>query len=199
MPNVKKAELIEGVVHMPSPVRDEHSSSQFDLITCLGLYRLCTPGVAGGDNGTLRLDIDNEPQPDGFLRILETHGGQTRIDAEGYVVGAPELVVEVSVSRVSIDLHSKLNVYRRNGAKEYLVWRVLERELDWFILRDGAYQRIEPTSKGLYKSEVFPGLWLDAPALLRGDGRAVLAAANKGLASRPHAAFVKQLAARLAR
>src|SRR5256714_11903768 len=125
MPHLKKAELIEGVVFMPSPVRQpEHSRPQFNLITWLGQYCTFTPGVEGGDNGTLRLDLDNEPQPDAFLRILETHGGQSRVDAERYVTGAPELVAEVAASSVSLDLHAKFHVYRRNGVKEYVVWRV---------------------------------------------------------------------------
>jgi Uma2 family endonuclease len=121
MPYVKKAELIEGVVYMPSPVSDAHSGRHFNLNGWLFLYSMFTPGVTGGDNGTLRLDMDNEPQPDGFLRILESHGGQARVDADGYVTGAPELVDEIAVSSASIDLHAKLNVYRRNGVREYVV------------------------------------------------------------------------------
>jgi hypothetical protein len=196
MPNVKKAELIEGIVYMPSPAKDDHSASQFDMVGWLYVYRALTLGVAGGDNGTLRLDLDNDPQPDGFLRILETNGGRARLDDEGYVVGSPELVGEVSVTSVSIDLNSKLQVYRRNGVQEYLVWRVLDRAVDWFVLRSGQYERLIQSAKGIYKSAVFPGLWLDAPALLRGDARTVLSVLNKGLASRQHAEFVKSLADR---
>jgi hypothetical protein len=133
MPDVKKAELVEGVVYMPSPVSTEnHGSPHFDLASVLGAYRMATPGVQGGDNATIRLDLDNEPQPDLFLRIAEEHGGQSRIE-DGYVVGAPELVAEIAASRVSYDLHDKLNAYRRNEVREYVVWRVLEREIDWFV------------------------------------------------------------------
>lgn len=199
MPKVKKAELIEGIVYMPPPVSDDHSSSQLDLATVFGTYRMATPGVGGGDNGTIKFDIDNELQPDGFLRILEKCGGQSRVDADGYIDGAPELVGEVSVSSVSIDLHAKLNVYRRHGVREYIVWRVADRELDWFVLRDGNYERLPQNSSGVHKSnKVFPGLWLDAAALLRGDGKQVLSVLKKGLASRPHSAFVKELARRVA-
>jgi hypothetical protein len=105
-------------------------------------------------------------------------------------------VGEVAVSTVSLDLHAKLPVYRRNGVKEYIVWRVADSELDWFVLREGNYERLEPTAGGVYKSEVFPGLWLDSAALLRGDGKQVLATLYKGLASRAHEAFVKGLARR---
>src|SRR5205807_2572473 len=106
-PHLKKAELIEGVVYMPPPVSDGHSSPHFDLITWLGTYRVATPGTAGGDNGSLRLDLDNMPQPDAFLRVLEEFGGQSRIDADGYVEGAPELIAEVAATSASYDLHAK--------------------------------------------------------------------------------------------
>jgi Uma2 family endonuclease len=193
MPQVKKAELIEGVVFMPSPVSDDHAGPHFDLITWLGLYRLAAPGVVGGDNGTLRLDLDNEPQPDAFLRILASHGGQARVDADGYVTGAPELVAEVAVSSVSIDLHAKLHVYRRNGVREYVVWRVEDAEIDWFVLREGRYERLPRTPAGLYQSEVLPGLWLDPDALVRGDLLAVFQVVQQGLTSPEHAAFAARL------
>lgn len=193
MPEVKKAELIEGVVYMPSPVSNEHSFSHFGVMFWVTHYWAFTPGIAGGDNGTLRLDLDNEPQPDAFLRILETHGGHSRVDGDGYVTGGPELVGEVSVSRVSIDLHSKLNVYRRNGVQEYVVWRVEDQAIDWFALREGQFEPLPLGADGLYRSEVLPGLWLDPAALMRADPARVLAVLQQGLASPEHAAFVARL------
>jgi hypothetical protein len=193
MPNVNKAELIEGMVHMPSPVSNEHSGPHFDLITWLGLYRLTTPGIEGGDNGTLRLDLDNEPQPDAFLRILESHGGQTRLDDEGYISGGPELIAEVAVSSASIDLHTKLNVYRRNGVREYVVWRVEDRAVDWFVLREGRFDPLLPGPAGLYQSTVFPGLWLDPEAMIRGDMLSVFQSVQQGIATPEHAAFVAEM------
>jgi Uma2 family endonuclease len=190
MPHVKKAELIEGVVFMPCPVSNEHAEPHFDLISWLGFYRAATPGISGGDNGTLRLDLDNEPQPDAFLRILTENGGQARVDEDGYVSGAPELVAEVARSSVSIDLHAKLNAYRRNGVREYLVWRVEDRTIDWFILRDGRYEPLTFGADGLYRSEILPGLWLDAAALLRGDLLTVFQTVQRGLESPEHAAFL---------
>jgi Uma2 family endonuclease len=193
-PNLTKAELIEGVVYMPPPVsQDDHSSPHFDLIGWLYAYRTATPGVQGGDNGSLRLDLDNMPQPDGFLRILESHGGQSRIDADGYVEGAPEFIGEVAASSASYDLHAKLNVYRRNGVREYLVWRVLDRAIDYFVLNEGRYDPLPPTARGIYPSRVFPGLWLDAAALIAGEVAKVDAVLRKGLATRKHAEFVASL------
>jgi Uma2 family endonuclease len=197
MPRVKKAELIEGVVYMPSPVRHRnHSRPQFRLITWLGTYEAATPGVEGGDNGTARLDLDNEPQPDAYLLIDPTCGGQARISDDDYVEEAPELVAEVTASGASYDLHTKLHVYRRNGVREYLVWRVRDEQLDWFVLRSGQYQPLAPDAQGLLHSEVFPGLWLDPAALLRGDMLTVLAVVQQGVASPEHTAFVQRLQSR---
>jgi len=123
MPGLKKAELIHGVVYMPPPVSDDHSSPHFDLITWLGAYRIHTPGVVGGDNGSLRLEPESMPQLDAFLRILETHGGRTKLSADRYLEGGPELVAEVAGTNVGYDLNVKLPLYRANGVQEYVVWR----------------------------------------------------------------------------
>jgi Uma2 family endonuclease len=195
MPRVKKAELIEGVVYMPSPVSaDGHAVPHVELVTWIGVYRSTTPGVQGGDNGTVRLDLDNEPQPDVFLRILPEYGGQSRT-VEGYVEGAPELVAEVAASSVSYDLHDKLNAYRRNGVQEYVVWRVWDKAIDWFVLRSGRYELLPVAAAGRYESEVFPGLWLDAEAMLRGDLARALAVLQEGIASAAHGDFVAKLQA----
>jgi hypothetical protein len=193
MPHVKKAELLEGVVYMPSPVSLNHANSHFDLIGWMGIYTFGTPGVRGGDNGTLRLDLQNEPQPDAFLRILESHGGQARVSSDGYIEGSPELIGEVSVTSVAIDLNIRLPMYRRNGVREVIVWRVVDREIDWFVLRDDRYDRLLLGEDGVYRSEVLPGLWLHAAALVRGELTTVAQVAQRGLASPEHAAFVRQL------
>ena len=196
MPELKKAELIEGVVHMGSPVSaNNHAEPHFDLITLLGLYRLHTPGVVGGDNATLRLDLDNEPQPDAYLRILAEFGGQCVLDEKGYVAGAPELVAEVAASSVSYDLHDKLNAYRRNQVREYLVWRVRDREVDWFVVREGRFERLPLGADGLLRSEVLPGLWLDPQAIIARDAARMFQVAMQGVASPEHHAFLARLKA----
>jgi hypothetical protein len=194
MPHVKKAELIDGVVHMPSPVRfDRHGEQQADLIGWMAVYRVATPGVRVGDNSTIRLDIGNVPQPDGIMIIDPALGGQARIGAEGYLEASPELAAEIAASTVSIDLHDKLDVYLHSEVREYVVWRVRDRAVDWFVLRQDHYDRLPLTAEGIYKSEVFPGLWLDASALVRGDLVRVHEVLRQGLASPEHAAFVAKL------
>lgn len=192
MPNLKKAELIEGVVYMSSPLRFEpHAEPHSSIIGWLWVYRTATPGVRLGDNATVRLDLDNEPQPDALLRIES--GGSSSISEDGYVEGAPEFIAEIAASTASYDLHDKLRVYRRNGVKEYLVWQIYETKIDWFWLVEGEYIPLKPDAAGVIKSQVFPGLWLAVPAMLEGNLGEVLAVLQQGLASAEQADFVRQL------
>jgi hypothetical protein len=194
MPQLKKAELIEGVVHMPSPVRlYQHGRPQADFITWLGVYRAYTPGVSVGDNTTVRLDLDNEPQPDALMIIEPAYGGQVQLSPDDFIVGGPELAAEVAASSAAIDLNAKLRIYRRNQVREYIVWRVLDQAIDWFVLRQSQFDRLPLSPAGFYQSEVFPGLWLDPASLIRGDLATVLQVLQQGIASPEHAAFVAKL------
>ena len=196
MPNVKKAELIEGEVVMGSPVSHEyHGGPQVDLVTWFGVYRASTPGTDAGDNSTIRLDIDNEPQPDVLLFVRPEFGGRVELDADGYIIGEPDLVAEISASSASIDLGRKFQVYRRNQVAEYLVWRVYDSAVNWFVFRDGHFDSLNPDADGLLKSVAFPGLWLDPAALVRRDLAGVLTALARGLAAPEHSAFVQRLQA----
>jgi Uma2 family endonuclease len=193
MPDLKKAELIEGVVYMGSAVSLRHGQPHLVLAHWLGIYKESTPGLVAGDNSTVRLDQDNEPQPDLLLCIPAAAGGTSRITTDSYLEGPPELAIEIAASSVSYDLHQKLGAYRRNGVQEYLVHRVDDGEVDWFVLERGAYVRQQSDSEGLLKSRVFPGLWLDVPALLRSDLRALRAAVERGTADPAHGPFVARL------
>jgi Uma2 family endonuclease len=170
MPQVNKAQLIEGVVYMPSPVKNTvHGHPHARIITLLGVYESFTPGTQCGDNASLRLDLENMPQPDAFLRYLETHNGQSSSTPDDYIQGAPELVVEISATTATVDLGPKLRAYRRNGVKEYMVWLTQERQIHYHVLVDGDYQLLSPTADGVFKSTIFPGLWIDGLALLIED------------------------------
>jgi Uma2 family endonuclease len=196
MPGLKGAELIEGVVYMPSPVRfTHHCNPQGDIVTWLGLYRASTPGVLGGGEATVRLEGDNDPQPDAVLFIDPACGGKARLSADDYIEKSPELLVEVSASSEDMDMGPKRALYLRNKVREYLVWRVLAGAVDWHIRRRNRYELLTPDAAGVLRSETFPGLWLDAAALLRLDLPAVLQTLQQGLASPEHAAFVAQLRA----
>lgn len=196
MPNLRKAELIEGVVQMPSPIRVEHMEADLVVLTWLGVYVAATPGVRGGGDGSVRLDADNEVQPDALLRIDAACGGQSRVAVDGFIEGAPELVVEISGSSASYDLHAKLHIYRRAGVREYIVWRVYDRALDWFVLDEGRYVAQTPDEQGVLSSRVFPGLRLPVAAMLDGKLADVLAAVQQGVQTPEHAAFVKELQGR---
>jgi Uma2 family endonuclease len=194
MPHIKKAELIEGVVYMPSPVHfSTHSEPHAHIIGWLVVYAAATPGVQLGDNATVILDADNEVQPDVLLRLAEDKGGQSRINAKDYVEGSPELVVEIAASSASIDLHDKKHIYRRNGVQEYLVWEVYDGRITWFYLDEGEYQPLPPDDNGIFRSRVFPGLWLAAVDLLRGELTAVLQTVRDGLQTEEHKQFVAKI------
>ena len=193
-PDLKKAELIEGVVYLPSPVRvASHAEPHAAILGWLVTYSASTPGVRAADNATVRLDLDNEPQPDALLRIVPAAGGRAIMSADDYIDGAPELIIEIAASSAAIDLHDKLRAYRRNGVQEYVVWRVLERQIDWFVLSDGEYRPLPMNPAGMFESLVFPGLRLAVDALLQGDIARVLAELRNGLSTPEHAEFVEHL------
>ncbi len=183
MSGVKKAELIEGIVYMPSPVRlTQHGRPFAKIIRWLGEYEDANPGSAVAGDCTIRLDMDNEPQPDAILMRLPEAGGQAGVSADGYIEGAPEFVAQIVASTQSYDLHQKKEAYRRNGVREYLAWIVREERIVWWELHDGNYREIQADA-GLLKSRIFPGLWLDPAAMIRGDMKAVFAALESGLAA----------------
>ena len=184
MPEVNKAELIQNIVYMASPVRHaQHGSPHARLLTWLGSYAAGKPSLDLGANATVILDDDNEPQPDALLRVREEHGGQSRVGEDGYIHGAPEFVAEIAASTTAYDLHQKKEVYLAHGVREYLVWSVEDQRLDWWELREGQYVTVPLDADGLARSRVFPGLWLDARALLGGDLAGVLAGVGTGLAA----------------
>ena len=190
-PEILKAELIEGVVYVASPVRvRRHGSPHSKIIIWLGVYLEATPGLEIADNATLRLDLDNEPQPDVSVWI---EGGNAFVDDDDYLQGAPELLVEVAGSSAAIDLNQKLQVYRRNGVAEYLVLLTHEQEVRWFSLAAGETVQIEPEADGMLRSRVFPGLYLQPTRFWAGDLAGVLDLLRNGLATPEHAAFVARL------
>ncbi|MHB1555864.1 MAG: Uma2 family endonuclease [Isosphaeraceae bacterium] len=191
MPPGTRAELIDGVVYMPSPVGRSHGRATHRVSSWLDLYEYNTPGVEILDNTTTILGWRSEVQPDGLLRILPEYGGRTWDEGE-YVGGGPELVVEVSKATRYV---SKKADYERAGVQEYVVRAIDPDEIYWFVQENGELVRRSIGEDGLYRSTVFPGLWLDPVALIAGDRRRLLAAVDLGCATPEHAAFVARLAA----
>ena len=194
MPELNKAELINGIVYLGGPVRFELHGEPHGLASFwLGTYSIGTPGVQAANRSTTRLDADNVAQPDCLLRLLPECGGQSRLDEKGYLQGAPELAVEVAASTASLDAREKLACYRRAGVREYLLWHTEDEALDWFVLEDDDYRPLAPAPDGTLRSKTFPGLWLDPQALLTGDGAKLMAKLQEGLQSAEHAAFAGEL------
>jgi Uma2 family endonuclease len=194
-PEIKFAELIGGVVYMPSPLSLTHGVTDNLAGAWLCCYRAETPGTESGSNCTTLMEGDETPQPDEFLRILPEFGGRSRTEGK-YLSGGPELLAETSVSSVSIDLTQKFDLYERMGVLEYVTVLMYEKEIRWHRLTAQGYKRVKPAAGMIWKSKTFPGLWLNAAALLANDAAKVLATLRKGLRTPEHAAFVKKLARR---
>jgi Uma2 family endonuclease len=196
MPENFKAELIEGIVYVASPVRfASHGEPHTHIITWLGVYCAATPGVSMGDNTTVRLDLFNEPQPDVLLRLEPKAGGRSHITPDDYIEGPPELIVEIAASSAAYDLREKKIVYQRNGVLEYLIWQIYEQRLDWFYLHEDEYEPLLPGADGITHSHAFPGLHLDATALVAGDLARVLTTLQAGITTDEHAAFADRIRA----
>ncbi len=193
MPVATKAELIGGVVYMMSPMKNPHGRHTRDVSFWLRTYELATPGVEGGDGLTTILGHNSEPQPDACLYVRPENGGRVRINADGYTEGAPELIVEVASGTESYDLHSKKRDYEAAGVCEYVVVALRQKQVFWFVLRDARYVPLKAGNDGIYRSQVFPGLWLDPQSLLDLDGLRIRAVLQHGLESPEHALFSQKL------
>lgn len=191
---IKFAELIGGRVYMPPPLSESHGESDGDVITWTCVYASRTPGTKAVTNATCRI-LGDAPQPDVHLRIDDACGGQSRVRGK-YLHGAPELVVEVCASSAGYDLHEKKDLYEAAGVLEYVAVLLHESEVRWHRLERRKYRLVRSASGGIFKSSVFPGLWLNTPALLNHDLRTVLATLDVGLATPDHTAFVKALEAK---
>jgi len=193
MPSGTWAELIDGIVSMPSPLGVEHNNPHCNVGLWLGYYRVATPGVRDANNATTFLGDRDEVQPDGSLAIPIERGGRMGRDGR-YFAGPPDLVVEVAVASLATDLGVKRDLYGRSGVHEYVVVAPTKGRIIWHAGRGDDLVEIPADPDGLHRSETFPGLWLNPAALLADDGRAMLDALNRGLATPEHAAFVEQLA-----
>ena len=193
-PEIQNAELIGGMVYMASPVSVQHGDMDFDVGLWLGTYMVATPGMAGGHNTTSFI-LDDTPQPDINLRLLPEYGGASWVE-DKYLHGIPELLAEICRSSVSYDLHVKLELYQAARIPEYLAILLHEQEIRWHVLEGARYQLLAPDAAGVWRSRIFPGLWLDGQALLAGNKPQVLARLQEGLASAEHQAFVAELARR---
>ena len=193
MPRLKKAELVEGIVYMGSPVSRQHAKPDGIIQMWAAYFASHTPVVEHLTNATVILDAENTIQPDALLRLDPRHGGRTRVTEDHLISGPPELVVEVAASSASIDLHDKLRACQRNLVPEYLVWLVAENEFKWFALQEERYKELAPDSQGLFTSRTFSTLVLPIKALLAFDSAAVIAALEQRIKSPAHAEFLKRL------
>ncbi len=191
-PKHVKFELIGGIVYRAAPVPWYHNTYRSAVNFVLGLYLAGTPGIELGANATIILGEQSEPQPNLALRLLPEYGGRSKLNDEQYLEGAPELLAEIAYSDRVLELHEKKQDYQQAGALEYVVLDIENQELYWFDFRSNAV--IAPR-QGVYRSRAFPGLWIDAPALLALDSTRLVTVVRQGLAHRSHTVFVKRLEA----
>jgi Uma2 family endonuclease len=194
MPENVKAELIKGIVYMSSPVRvKKHGKPHAKMMIFLGVYYANTRGTDLLDNITYIVNDQYEPQPDAVLRIEESYGGKSWVNKDDYLEGAPELIVEIASSTASYDLHDKLEIYEQRGVQEYIVWRVLDEQIDWFNLENGKYRKFIASKQKIIESKIFPGLRLNVEAMLADDMQKVLRDLQKGLSSKKYKEFAARL------
>jgi Uma2 family endonuclease len=194
MPDIKHAELIDGIVHMPSPVSLLHGEFHVPLTGWLAYYASATPACRVGSDCTWLMGDHDVPQPDLALRILPEHGGQSRVEGI-YAAGAPELIVEIAASSRSRDLGSKLKLYERMGVREYLIAATGKEQIFWHEWTESGYRSLDSGADGIFRSRCFPGLWLDSGALWRIDFARLLIVLQQGIATTEHSLFVSRLAA----
>jgi Uma2 family endonuclease len=176
-PEIKHAELIDGIVYLEMTVGRDHATRHSAVIGWLITYAASNAGVEVGDNATVRFSDGSDLQPDALLLRTEEAGAYSR-EPNALIEDPPDFVFEVAASSAAYDLHQKLNVYQRNGVPEYVVWQLYENRIDWFELRDGRYERRHPGADGTIESAQFPGLRLHVKKMLDGDLAGVLAAVS---------------------
>lgn len=191
MPEVKNAELIDGVVYMPSPVSFIHGSFDAPFHLLIGYYTAETPGCDWLPNTTW-LMLESAPQPDISLYIRPEAGGRTG-EVKDLIAGAPELAIEITKSSRTYDLGPKLALYQRAEVQDYVAALIEEQRIEWRILEQGSYVLRPPDVDGIFRSRAFPGLWVDSAALWKRDSKRLLAVLQEGLQSEEHARFVETL------
>jgi Uma2 family endonuclease len=191
MPPDFRAELLGGVVYVPSPHRRQHGTHLLRLGNLFLQFADGTPGVEAGASVTIILGEEDEPQPDLYLRVLPDKGGQSWTTEDDYLAGPPELLAEVASTARAIDLHLKRARYQETGVVEYVVWCVQEQQLLWYHL--GSSRQIKADGEGIFRSKVFPGLWIDGAALAASRAPKLRDVLRAGLTSPAHERFAAKL------
>jgi Uma2 family endonuclease len=131
------------------------------------------PDCETANDSTWIIDKSSTVQPDCFLRYVQ---GNSWLDEQSYLRGAPELVVEISASTVSMDSHQKKANYERAGVREYIVWRVIDKVIDIWRYDDQtkSFLAAPPNADRIWSSAVFPGLVLDLAAVMEMNSQAAI-------------------------
>lgn len=194
MPELKKAELVNGQVFMGHHVLASLHGAPHGMVSMLlGYFSAYTPGTTSYSRPTLVVDEGNVFQPDCVLCI--NNSGRTWANEDDLLCGAPELVFEVSVGSTSLDVLAKKQVCERLGVLDYVVWCTLDARLHWFHREGERFVETKPNTAGLLCSRSLPGLQTPVADLLALNGLKVMTCLEEGLATPAHAEFVRSLAA----
>jgi hypothetical protein len=195
-----RAELVDGIVYLkiPKPVRLRRRP-RLSLSVWLGAYEAETEGVQIAMHATNILIDRNETHPYQTVIVDPALGGRTSINADDFVEGGAELLVEIAERSCSLPYHKKFEQYQKANVREYIIVNLESRNFNWFTNTANGFQPIKPNADGIMKSRVLPGLWLDREATLNDNNKRVRAVLDSGLASPEHAKFVTKLQRKLKR
>ena len=176
IPDLKHAELIEGVVYLASPVSLPHGTYVALFIEWLGRYKFgVKSGLRTASDATLLLN-GSAFQPD--IALFRPSRGKS---ATKYLEELPDLVVEVSYSSRSYDLGTKLAAYRSAGVREYITVLLEEQRVEWRVLSGTRYRLLPMPKDQILRSPHLAGLWLDTQALFPPDEERLFAGVELGL------------------
>ena len=177
IPELKQAELIEGVVYLASPVSLAHGSYDALFVQWLGRYSFAVQkGLKITTNTTVPIGYSTF-QPD----IALFHPANAEDADRKYLEHVPDLVVEISHSSRSYDLGPKLAAYRSAGLRDYITVLLEDQRVEWRVLSGARYRLLQPAKDGILRSPNFPGLWLDTLALFPPNERRLFGAIDRGL------------------
>ena len=193
MPEDTRAELIGEIVRLGARRTAAQGETSAEALAWLGCYEAATPGVQGLGRVTILLSNYSELEPNACLLLPPSCGGRTW-EEDGYLAGPPEFVVDVAGHDEGYYLNEKCHDYEQAQVREYVVAIVGQNpRVVWFHHTGRGFEELSVSACGEFRSQVFPGLWLDPVALLQLDTGGVQAALERGLASPKQAEFVQSL------
>lgn len=153
----QKADLINGVIYMPSPENTDDNELFIWLVTLMNLFvRRKKLGQIYGSRVAFRLAEKHGPEPDIAFVRTENMERVTR----GGVEGPADLAIEiVSPDSVERDYYLKRELYELYRIPEYWIIDEMDQTVTLLRLKQAKYREVRP-QKGEMHSQVLTGFWL---------------------------------------